>query len=118
MIEAFYEIPNKSVDKTKSWYSVKDKILYVKGINAKYFLEVIRKTQSDTKYCLLFSNEPVSNNCRRCVFDNYGRLKLKLKHHNKFIEDIIDKDSNINLDYVEDGIENTIPYIVYKVSVN
>ena len=30
----------------------------------------------------------------------------------------IDKDSNINLDYVEDGVENTIPYIVYKVSVN
>ena len=118
MIEAFYEIPNKSVDKNKSWYSIKDKILYLKGIKSKYFLEVIQRKENEQNHLIILSDEPVHKFSRRCIFDNYGRLKLKLKHHNKFIEDIIDKDSNINLDYVEDGIENTIPYIVYKVSVN
>lgn len=118
MIEAFYEIPNKSVDKTKSWYSVKDKILYLKGINAKYFLEVMQTKENEQNHLIILSDSPVHKFSRRCNFDNYGRLKLKLKHHNTFIENIIDKDSNINLDYVEDGIENTIPYIVYKVSVN
>lgn len=118
MIEAFYEIPNKSVDKTKSWYSIKDKILYAKGINAKYFLEVIQTKNNEQHHLIILSDNPVHKSCRRCNFDNYGRLKLKLKHHNKFIEDFIDKDSNINLDYVEDGVENAIPYIVYKVSVN
>ena len=118
MIEALYEIPNKLVDKTKTWYSVKDNILYVKGIQAKYYLEVIRKTQSDTKYCILFSNEPVSNNCRRCVFDNYGRLKLKLKSHNKYLNEHIDTNSNIDLNFYDESVEGNIPYIVYKVSVN
>lgn len=118
MIEAFYEIPNKSVDKTKSWYSVKDKILYLKGINAKYFLEVMQTKENEQNHLIILSDSPVHKFSRRCNFDNYGRLKLKLKHHNTFIENIIDKDSNIKLDYVEDGIENTIPYIVYKVSVN
>ena len=118
MIEAFYEIPNKSIDKNKTWYSIKDKILYVKGITSKYFLEVIQNKENEKSHLIIFSNDSIHKFCKRCSFDNYGRLKLKLKHHDKYIENIIDTNSNINLDYVEDGTENDVPYIVYKVSVN
>lgn len=118
MIEAFYEIPSKSIDKNKTWYSVKDKILYVKNITAKYFLEVTQTKDNEKNYLIIFSNESIHKSCKRCYFDNYGRLKLKLKHHNEYIENIINGSYNVNLDYIEDGIENNIPYIVYKVSVN
>ena len=118
MIEAFYEIPSKNIDKSKTWYSIKDKILYVKGIPAKYFLEVVQNKANERNHLIIFSDDSIHKLCKRCSFDNYGRLKLKLKHHNKHIENFIDCDSNINLDYVENGIENNIPYIVYKVSVN
>lgn len=118
MIEAFYEILGKSVDKSKTWYSIKDKILYVKGIKASYFLEVVQNKKNEKEYLIIFSNSPIHELCRVCVFDNYGRLKLKLKHHNKYIENYITCNSNVNLDYVEDGKENDVPYIVYKVSVS
>lgn len=117
MIEAFYEIPNNNVDKSKTWYSFKDKILYVRGINYKYFLEVIQNKEKEQNYMIIFSNNIIHKFCRKCNFDNYGRLKLKLKNHSNYINNFINKDSNINLIYIEDGIENNIPYVVYKVSV-
>lgn len=118
MIEAFYDIPVKNIDKNKTWYSIKNKILYVRGIKAKYFLEVVQNKESKKNYLIIFSNNPIHKLCKTCNIDNYGRLKVKLNYHDKFIESIIDKDSNIDLDYVEDGTENDVPYTVYKLSVN
>lgn len=117
MIEAFYEISSNNIDKSKTWYSIKNKILYVKGINYKYFLEVTQVNDGEKNYLVLLSNNIIHKSCKRCNFDNYGRLKLKLKHHINYIENIIDKDSNIKFDYVENGAENGVPYVVYKISV-
>ena len=118
MIEAFYEIPNKSINKRKTWYSVKDNILYVKGIKANYFIELIKRSNKGTEYCIGFSNMVIHNNCKRCHFDNYGRLKIKPKLINKYLNDVLDKDSNVNLIVDNEFNEGDFPCIVYKVSVN
>lgn len=118
MIEVFYEIPEKIVNKKKTWYSVKDNILYVRGIKANYFIELIKRTNKGTEYCIGFSNMIIHDNCRKCHFDNYGRIKLKLKSINKYLNDVCDKDSNVNLIIDNDFNDIENPYIVYKVSVN
>lgn len=118
MIEAFYEIVNKPVDRTKTWYSIKDKTIYVRGIKAKYFLECIRKTDNGIEYFIILCNDNLQNSSTKCHVDNYGRLKLKLKSHHKYLNDCLDKDSNINFIYDNEGCEDNIPYIVYKISVH
>lgn len=118
MIEAFYEIPNRFINKNNTWYSVKNKIIYARNIKAKYYLEVIRRTEKDIEYLILLSNDRINNNFRHCHIDNYGRLKIKLFHHSEYLNNCLDKDSNINFDYVDTEKENDSTYIVYKVSVN
>lgn len=117
MIETFYEVPNKSIDKSSPWYSIKDKIIYIRNIKAKYCLEVIRRNESSVDYLVLLSDKKVNSNFKRCYTDDYGRLKIKLINHSNYLNNALTKDANIKFDFEDTGSENNISYIVYKISV-
>lgn len=113
-IRLVYDVINTKVDKTKSWYSYKDNIIFAKlklPFKVNYFLEASINNKNGKEPCIILSKDNIDTQCRHCNVDNYGRIKIRPIAFKNYFKSIYDRDSNIKLDI----IETTEEYIVVKI---
>lgn len=70
----------------------------------RYYVEVRRYNNSifSYEYFVLLSTIKFDNNCRKCIVDNYGRLKVRLCREIKdFVNNEIAVRGNVDFEYIE-----------------
>lgn len=97
-----YNILNPISNNKKPFY--KNNFLYIPSIGKyNYFLEAsLQNEYGGVDYYLLFGKTKFNEHCRKCITDNYGRVKINIKGSIKdYVKEECERYGNINVDYVE-----------------
>ena len=94
-----YEILGQNVKNAKYYFPYNEIIIkrLKKVYNYYIFVKEYDMENEYYNYFILFSVEKINNNCRRCRYDDYGRLRIKVVPEVKsYLESV--KEFNVTYD--------------------
>lgn len=116
-LELLYDIPLIKVDKSKPIYDPDKNIIYFRPTNnffAKYYLEATNKNKEGiiNRY-IIFSANKIHPQCRRCNYDNFGRIKIHTYAFRTYLQSQFIHKANITIDIADVGDD----YIGVKLNI-
>lgn len=108
-----YDNVKYKIDKTKSWFNIKKKLLVTREIKYRKYYTLSERYEPKSKeyhyFVIMLDDEPENRISHITNLDDYGRIKIKLDSlFNKTILSTFTSDRNINIIHVDGADDGDI----------
>lgn len=111
-----YVSENDNVNKNKTWFDVKYKILVTKEVKYRNYYSVLSRYENHVTNFYLLLHDNKLEGCGKVKQDDYGRIKIRMtsEQNTMFGLDRITRNSNVEISKI-DGDEDSELYEIYPI---